>query len=63
MNKNTLNEVGFYVLIYNHLIFPKKSKHPNCILETGTTAGDYITPFYDPMIAKIISHGKKICKD
>jgi acetyl/propionyl-CoA carboxylase alpha subunit len=33
-------------------------KNPNCIVETGTQEGDYITPFYDPMIAKIISFGK-----
>ncbi len=27
-------------------------------IETGFRAGDTITPFYDPMIAKLISHGR-----
>ena len=54
VNNNFLPQSG----LIHHLIFPKESKHPNCILETGTKVGDYITPFYDPMIAKIISHGK-----
>jgi 3-methylcrotonyl-CoA carboxylase alpha subunit len=43
--------------IIHHLNFPSLSKHKNCTLETGIKDGDYISPFYDPMIAKIISHG------
>ncbi len=32
---------------------------PNGIrIETGVAAGDAITPFYDPMIAKLIAHGR-----
>ncbi len=27
-------------------------------VDTGVTAGDEVTPFYDPMIAKLIAHGK-----
>ena len=27
-------------------------------LDTGVTEGDRITPFYDPMIAKLVAHGK-----
>lgn len=30
---------------------------PGCRAETGVRAGDVISPFYDPMIAKIITHG------
>ena len=53
VNNNFLPQSG----LIHHLNFPKASKHSNCIVETGTKEGDYITPFYDPMIAKIISHG------
>ena len=53
VNNNFLPQSG----IINHLNFPSLSKHKNCTLETGIKDGDYITPFYDPMIAKIISHG------
>lgn len=35
------------------LIFPE-----NVRIETGVRVGDEITPFYDPMIAKIITHGE-----
>ncbi|TIV57924.1 MAG: 3-methylcrotonyl-CoA carboxylase, partial [Mesorhizobium sp.] len=27
-------------------------------IETGVRAGDAISPFYDPMIAKLVVHGK-----
>ncbi len=27
-------------------------------VDTGVSAGDEVTPFYDPMIAKVIAHGK-----
>lgn len=36
----------------DHLQFPANAR-----IETGVRAGDEITPFYDPMIAKIVSHG------
>ncbi|MEM8792032.1 MAG: acetyl/propionyl/methylcrotonyl-CoA carboxylase subunit alpha [Pseudomonadota bacterium] len=35
-----------------HLRFP-----PGTRADTGVRAGDAITPFYDPMIAKLITHG------
>ncbi|MFV0473440.1 MAG: acetyl/propionyl/methylcrotonyl-CoA carboxylase subunit alpha, partial [Pikeienuella sp.] len=35
-----------------HLRFPETAR-----IETGVRAGDEITPFYDPMIAKIVTHG------
>ena len=35
-----------------HLAFP-----PGCRAETGVRTGDTISPWYDPMIAKIITHG------
>ena len=54
VNNNFLPQSG----LIHHLNFPKASKHSNCIVETGTKEGDYITPFYDPMIAKIISFGR-----
>ncbi len=54
VNNNFLPQSG----LIHHLNFPKMLKHPNCIVETGTQEGDFITPFYDPMIAKIISFGK-----
>jgi 3-methylcrotonyl-CoA carboxylase alpha subunit len=53
VNKNFLPQSG---KIY-HLKFPDNLNHPNCTIETGTKSGDSITPFYDPMIAKIIAHG------
>jgi 3-methylcrotonyl-CoA carboxylase alpha subunit len=53
VNNNFLPQSG----IIHHLNFPSLSKHKNCTLETGIKDGDYISPFYDPMIAKIISHG------
>jgi len=36
----------------SHLRFP-----PTCRADTGVSAGDVISPWYDPMIAKIIVHG------
>ncbi len=54
VNNNFLPQSG----MIHHLNFPNVSKHLNCILETGIKSGDYITPFYDPMIAKIISYGE-----
>ncbi len=30
---------------------------PGCRAETGVRTGDEISPFYDPMIAKIVTHG------
>lgn len=35
-----------------HLAFPT-----NCRADTGVRSGDEISPWYDPMIAKIITHG------
>ncbi|WP_137136416.1 acetyl/propionyl/methylcrotonyl-CoA carboxylase subunit alpha [Rhizobium sp. FKY42] len=35
-----------------HLAFPS-----NCRADTGVRSGDEISPWYDPMIAKIITHG------
>ncbi|MEO1611291.1 MAG: biotin/lipoyl-containing protein, partial [Pseudomonadota bacterium] len=36
----------------DHLRFPKNAR-----IETGVRKGDEITPFYDPMIAKIVTRG------
>ncbi|SEO26803.1 3-methylcrotonyl-CoA carboxylase alpha subunit [Salinihabitans flavidus] len=36
----------------SHLVFPGSAR-----ADTGVRAGDTISPFYDPMIAKIITHG------
>ena len=54
INKNFLPQSG----CLHHLKFPKNSDHPYCIIDTGNKKGDFISPYYDPMIAKIISHGK-----
>ncbi len=54
INKNFLPQSGSL----HHLKFPKNSDHPYCIIDTGNKKGDFISPYYDPMIAKIISHGK-----
>ncbi|PRX10810.1 UNVERIFIED_ORG: 3-methylcrotonyl-CoA carboxylase alpha subunit [Martelella mediterranea] len=35
-----------------HLAFPSEGR-----FDTGVRTGDTITPFYDPMIAKVITHG------
>ena len=37
------------------LVFPPTTPHLR--VDTGVREGDRITPFYDPMIAKIITHG------
>ncbi len=37
----------------DHLEFPKSAR-----IETGVRPGDEITPFYDPMIAKIVTKGR-----
>jgi 3-methylcrotonyl-CoA carboxylase alpha subunit len=39
----------------HHLTFPEAS--PELRIETGVRAGDAISPFYDPMIAKLVVHG------
>lgn len=38
-----------------HLRFP-----PGLRVETGVRPGDTISPWYDPMIAKVISHGRRL---
>ena len=38
----------------HHLAFPEDA---HLRIETGVRAGDAVTPFYDPMIAKIVAHG------
>jgi 3-methylcrotonyl-CoA carboxylase alpha subunit len=39
----------------DHLRFP--SENPALRIETGVTEGDEVSPFYDPMLAKIVVHG------
>ncbi|MEP9388819.1 acetyl/propionyl/methylcrotonyl-CoA carboxylase subunit alpha [Mesorhizobium sp. KR9-304] len=39
----------------HHLKFPESG--PTLRVETGVRAGDAISPFYDPMIAKLVVHG------
>ncbi len=39
-----------------HLEFPNSSRNVRC--DTGVVTGDTITPFYDPMIAKLITWGE-----
>src|SRR5690606_9464082 len=38
----------------HHLRFPEG---PRLRIETGVREGDAISPFYDPMIAKLVTHG------
>ena len=54
VNKNFMPQTG----LINHFTLPNQLRHPNCFMETGTQLGDFISPYYDPMIAKIISHGR-----
>ncbi|RWB30114.1 acetyl/propionyl/methylcrotonyl-CoA carboxylase subunit alpha [Mesorhizobium sp.] len=43
----------------HHLKFPDTAPEGASMrIETGVRAGDAISPFYDPMIAKLIVHGK-----
>ncbi|TIX52369.1 MAG: 3-methylcrotonyl-CoA carboxylase, partial [Mesorhizobium sp.] len=43
----------------HHLKFPQTApEHAAMRIETGVRAGDQISPFYDPMIAKLVVHGK-----
>lgn len=39
----------------HHLVFPGEGT--DLRVETGVRAGDAISPFYDPMIAKLVAHG------
>jgi 3-methylcrotonyl-CoA carboxylase alpha subunit len=41
----------------HHLQFPPADRH-TVRVETGVRAGDQISPFYDPMIAKLVVHGQ-----
>ncbi|RUU31703.1 acetyl/propionyl/methylcrotonyl-CoA carboxylase subunit alpha [Mesorhizobium sp. M6A.T.Ce.TU.016.01.1.1] len=43
----------------HHLKFPDTAPEGASMrIETGVRAGDVISPFYDPMIAKLVVHGK-----
>jgi 3-methylcrotonyl-CoA carboxylase alpha subunit len=43
----------------HHLKFPEAAPEGATMrVETGVRAGDAISPFYDPMIAKLVVHGK-----
>lgn len=43
----------------HHLAFPDKAPEGATMrIETGVRAGDAISPFYDPMIAKLVVHAK-----
>ena len=43
----------------HHLAFPDKAPEGASMrIETGVRAGDAISPFYDPMIAKLVVHAK-----
>lgn len=44
----------------SHLVFPQGTEFENgpVRIDSGVRSGDEITPFYDPMIAKLIVHGK-----
>ena len=41
----------------HHLKFPAAPDATRLRIETGVRAGDAISPFYDPMIAKLVVHG------
>lgn len=49
--KNFLPSPG----VIDSLVWPREST--GLRIDTGVRAGDKITPFYDPMIAKLIAHG------
>ncbi len=40
----------------HHLAFPAAVKHGTVRIETGVRTGDTISPYYDPMIAKVVVH-------
>jgi 3-methylcrotonyl-CoA carboxylase alpha subunit len=40
----------------HHLAFPSSIASGDIRIETGVRAGDTISPFYDPMIAKVVVH-------
>ena len=43
----------------HHLAFPARAPEGAAIrIETGVRQGDAISPYYDPMIAKLVVHGK-----
>ncbi|UXN60737.1 acetyl/propionyl/methylcrotonyl-CoA carboxylase subunit alpha [Phyllobacterium zundukense] len=41
----------------HHLSFPSALKDGEVRVETGVRTGDTISPYYDPMIAKLVVHG------
>jgi 3-methylcrotonyl-CoA carboxylase alpha subunit len=41
----------------HHLRFPETAEGGTVRIETGVRAGDAISPYYDPMIAKLVVHG------
>jgi 3-methylcrotonyl-CoA carboxylase alpha subunit len=51
-NRNFLPSTGTLV----HLRLPKEGPHVR--VDTGVREGDTVTPFYDPMIAKVIVHDR-----
>ena len=51
-NRNFLPSTGTLV----HLRLPEEG--PNVRVDTGVRQGDTVTPFYDPMIAKVIVHDR-----
>jgi len=51
-NRNFLPSTGTLV----HLKLPEESAHVR--VDTGVRQGDTVTPFYDPMIAKVIVHDR-----
>ncbi len=51
-NRNFLPSTGTLV----HLRLPAEGRHVR--LDTGVREGDTVTPFYDPMIAKVIVHDR-----
>ncbi|QQS12886.1 MAG: acetyl/propionyl/methylcrotonyl-CoA carboxylase subunit alpha [Rhodospirillales bacterium] len=51
-SRNFLPSVGRL----RHLEFPAESAHVR--IDTGVRQGDEVTPFYDPMIAKIVVHDR-----